>query len=138
MRPFVCATDLRPREATQEFSLAEARAIVHGLTEPDARVDWSDFLISLMVAYSFASIYLLAPLFSWQRLVCLPVAAIALHRVTNFMHEIAHLRSNRKLRGFCARWDILAGVPMLIPSCFFENHLAHHNGSHFGAERDCE
>jgi len=123
---------------TPKFSVAEARALVSDLFQPSAAIYWTDFLVSLTIGYGAAAVYFLAPLFSWQQLVCMFVAAFALHRVANFMHEIAHLRSKGYLSGFCMTWDILAGVPMLIPSYFFDSHLAHHNGHHFGTDHDCE
>jgi fatty acid desaturase len=66
------------------------------------------------------------------------VAGFGLHRLSNFIHEIAHLNAKRKLRAFQVAWNLMVGVPTLMPSFFFEYHMAHHNTKHYGTKHDGE
>lgn len=120
------------------FQVARARAIVQDLFAPNPWIYWADLLVSLTVAYGCALTFFQAPMFSAQQIVCLVVAGFGLHRVANFIHELAHFRTDPRMRSFYYGWNLLAGVPMLMPSFFFENHLAHHKGRHFATGHDCE
>jgi fatty acid desaturase len=122
--------------------IPESRAIVHDLLKPNPLVYWVDVLITLAIGYTACGIYFLtpafAPMWSWQQAACFVIAAFAFHRVANFMHELAHFRRTKSMQSFYYGWNILAGVPMMIPSYFFEAHLAHHTTEHFGTDSDCE
>ena len=52
---------------------------------------WTDFIFSLVCAYSAAMIYLLFPLGSWQQLVAFPIAVFWLYRLGSLIHEVCHL-----------------------------------------------
>src|SRR5262249_43672130 len=41
-------------------------------------------------------------------------------------------------RAFRAAWNILFGIPMLMPSFAYKCHMDHHNPRHFGTVRDGE
>jgi len=120
------------------FSIAETRAIVADLFTPNPLIYWVDFLISAVIGYTCAVGYVFSPIFSAQQIICLVVAGFALHRVDNFIHEISHFRTDTRMRSFVIGWNVLAGVPTLMPSFFFDNHLLHHRASTFGTNRDCE
>lgn len=125
------------QQATAEsFSIAEARSLVHDLFVIRPLIFWCDFLLSLAIGYGSAGGFFLAT-HLWLQVLCLATSALALHRVSNFMHEVVHFREN-EMRGFRLTWNLLAGVPMLTPSFFYEPHLAHHNANHYGTERDGE
>ena len=128
---------MRPSHS-ESIDIADARAIVHDLFKPNLWIYWGDFLISLTIAYGCAIAYFNASLFSPQQIICFVVSGFALHRVTNYIHEVSHLRSKRALRSFRIGWDILAGIPTLMPSFFFDTHMAHHNTGHYGTRTDCE
>jgi fatty acid desaturase len=53
------------------------------------------------------------------------------------MHEVAHFRKGEMTR-FKVVWNLLAGIPMLTPSFFYEPHLDHHNTRHYGTAKDGE
>ena len=125
-----------PPKSPEAFSVTEARHLIRDLFERDARIYWADFLLSIAVGYGAAAIYLTQP-FSWQKFVCFVIAGCALYRVATFMHEIVHLSGNT-LRLFGLVWNLLAGVPMLTPSFFYESHIAHHSARHYGTEQDGE
>ncbi|GAA4454045.1 fatty acid desaturase family protein [Novipirellula rosea] len=124
------------RSAHSSFPV-QARPIVADLFQPKPLLYWLDFSVSLLIAYGFAAIYLQSPLFSLQQWISWPIAAIALYRVASFMHEIVHFRSG-EMRRFRIVWDLLAGIPMLTPSFFYESHNDHHNARHYGTHQDGE
>ena len=39
---------------------------------------------------------------------------------------------------FTIGWNLLCGIPMLMPSFFYENHIDHHNSHRYGTKRDGE
>ena len=43
-----------------------------------------------------------------------------------------------KCGGFTIAWNLLCGIPMLMPSFFYENHIDHHNSHRYGTIRDGE
>ena len=58
-------------------------------------------------------------------------------RAALFMHEIVHLRRG-ETTAFKVAWNLLAGIPMLIPSFLYESHLTHHKTHHYGTANDGE
>ena len=82
--------DGRGDASTREF-VAEARAVVKDLFEHSALIYWTDFLLSLSVAYGAVALYLSSPIFSPRSLIGFTIAAFALFRCGVFIHEIAHL-----------------------------------------------
>lgn len=122
--------------------IPESRAIVRDLMKPNPLIYWVDFLITVSIGYTAAGFYFLladwGQAWSPQQIICFVVAAFAFHRVANFMHELSHFRRTKSMKSFYYGWNILAGVPMMIPSYFFEAHLAHHTVEHYGTGSDCE
>lgn len=123
--------------STTPSLIAQARATVADLFTPNPRIYWTDFFVSLAIAYGAAGVYLSAPLFSAAQIVGYVVAGIALFRLSLFMHEVVHFRRG-EMTAFKVAWNILAGVPMLIPSFLYDCHLTHHNTHHYGTGRDGE
>ncbi len=116
---------------------AQARAIVADLFVRNAAFYWADFIVCLVVGYGCALVYLTAPLLSARQIVCFFVAACALYRLASFMHEIVHFRRG-EMRVFKVAWNLLAGIPMLTPSFFYESHNDHHSARHYGTGDDGE
>lgn len=126
-----------PELRVSRFSAARARRIVHDLFVPRPVVYWVDFLGSVSVGYAAAGLYFQAPWFSSAKGIFLAIAALALYRVSLFMHEIVHFRRNQ-MRAFRVVWNVVAGIPMLTPSFFYETHHEHHNAHRYGTGRDGE
>ena len=62
----------------------------------------------------------------------------ALYRAVLFIHEITH-RAARDVPYFKLAWNILVGVPLLIPSFLYEGvHLDHHRQRCYGTAGDPE
>ena len=117
--------------------MRQSRAILDGLFTHRPAVYWIDLVITLTIGYGAATVYLGAPAFSPAQFVGYFVAGFALFRAGSFVHEITHLRS-RQLQSFQVGWNLLCGIPMLMPSFFYTNHIDHHNSHRYGTIRDGE
>ena len=99
---------------------------------------WTDFLFSLVCAYSAAMVYLLSPLGAWQQIIAFPIAVFWLYRLGSLIHEVCHLGAN-EMRTFKVAWNLLVGVFTLTPSCFFtRHHRDHHSQRMYGTPEDPE
>lgn len=127
------------------FSLAEARGIVRDLFVPREWIYWVDFLTCIIaghVAFGLTrwlyDIHL-EPL--WLRLLLqsatFAVQCACYFRAVMFVHEIVHL-PQRRFRAFRVVWNLLCGIPFLVPAFTYESHLDHHRRKLFGTEHDGE
>ncbi|MEX0675426.1 MAG: fatty acid desaturase [Pirellulales bacterium] len=123
---------------TPAFSLAQARHIVKDLFTPNPRVYWADFLLSAvggMIAFRLVRRDL-AP-FSIPQGIAFVVCSLLFYRAVLFTHELTHLREGT-FRGFRAAWNLLCGIPLLMPSFMYYAHADHHMRKHFATEHDGE
>jgi fatty acid desaturase len=66
------------------------------------------------------------------------VASLALYRGLCFIHELTHLQ-RRAIPGFETAWNILFGVPLLLPSFTYQGvHQSHHSLTTYGTNADPE
>ncbi len=66
------------------------------------------------------------------------VAILALYRAGSFIHEITHIKPNA-VPGFYWAWNVLVGVPLLVPSFMYEGvHNQHHAKTYYGTADDPE
>jgi fatty acid desaturase len=143
--PMLKQLDTRLDTRTSEFSLAEARHLVNDLFEPNPRIFWADFLITIAIGHIGYSLVYLAPRWLpeplWLRLgvqaVIFVIYSLAFYRASMFTHELVHLRTGT-FNTFRVAWNALCGVPFLMPSFTYESHLDHHRRKHFGTQRDGE
>jgi fatty acid desaturase len=99
---------------------------------------WADFLMSLVLAYTSATIYLMAPLGSWWQLAAFPMAVFWLYRLGSLIHEVCHL-GHHEMRSFKVVWNLFVGVFTLMPSPFFtRHHRDHHSQRMYGTPEDPE
>jgi fatty acid desaturase len=127
----------RRHTASPTFDAREARAIVADLFEPKPWLYWLDMIVSATIAYSAASAYFLLPFANPLKWVFFAVSGLALFRAGTFMHEIQHF-SGRSMRRFIAGWNVLCGIPMLMPSFLYDNHASHHRSTTYGTLDDGE
>jgi fatty acid desaturase len=118
-------------------TIAEARALVADLFTMRPWIYWVDLLLTLSVAYRAALVYLDAPNASLVQVTSFTIAGFAMFRAGSFVHEITHLR-NGEMLAFRVAWNLLCGIPLVMPSHFYENHIDHHNSHHYGTQRDGE
>ncbi len=121
-----------------ESTYKVARNLVQDLFQPKPWIYWTDFLLSLTVAYTAAILFIKVPGQPWQlSILFYGIAIVALYRTSLFIHELSHLGKNA-VPGFATAWNILAGIPMLLPSFFYETHREHHNTQYYGTDQDGE
>lgn len=97
---------------------------------------WIDFGLSILVFWMlliFASINK-QPSLGW--LAILP-ASFALYRSALFSHELMHF-GKRSVPGFTAAWNILCGIPILMPAFMLRSHADHHGVGSYGTIHDPE
>ena len=98
---------------------------------------WTDFLLSVTTGWTafLASGRLDGAL---PRGLALGLAVLALYRAVLFIHELTHLRSGA-VPGFAAAWNLLAGIPLMVPSIMYVgSHTDHHKRSAYGTAADPE
>jgi fatty acid desaturase len=99
---------------------------------------WFDFLLSMTLAYTAATIFLTFPLGSWQQIVAYPFAIFWLYRLGSLVHEVCHL-GHHKMRVFKVTWNLLVGVMTFMPSPFYtRHHRDHHSQKMYGTPEDPE
>jgi fatty acid desaturase len=97
---------------------------------------WFDFLASTALFYLC---FVAAALLPWRqpaKYLVLLVASLALYRAVIFIHELAHL-PHGQMPVFRFVWNLLCGIPLLIPSFVYSSHGDHHFRS-YGTARDGE
>lgn len=126
-----------PPTLSDAVFIRRAHQLVGDLMRPNPAVYWTDFLCSTAIGYAAACAYLLAPMGSFLQAAGLIVSVLALYRVSTFTHELAHLPQAR-MGAFRATWDVLFGVPFLMPSFTYANHRHHHTNQTYGTTEDAE
>ena len=97
---------------------------------------WLDFLGSAALFYLC---FVIAAFLSWRnpaKYLILIAAGFALYRAVIFIHELAHLPP-AQMPVFRFVWNLLCGIPLLVPSFVYSSHNDHHFRS-YGTERDGE
>ena len=130
--------DISP-EAPDTTSLdVLSRRLVTDLHTPRAVVFWSDLLISGSIGWTAFAVALASAPWTPVMLLALVVSGFALYRGLCFTHELTHLR-RRSIPGFETAWNVLFGVPLLLPSfTYIGVHQSHHSLSTYGTKDDPE
>lgn len=128
---------LKRAYCSTEFSIREARSIVHDLFTPSPLIYWTDFLLSIAVGWGSFRAVAKTPLFSPLQITMYFVSCIAMYRAALFIHELVHLRRGT-FRAFRVAWNLLCGIPFLMPSFLYHSHVAHHTRKHYGTRDDGE
>lgn len=111
-----------------------------GLTRDlhDARpaIYWTDLVASAAAGYAALALAIAAP--GRVRITAVAVAAVALYRAVSFIHELTHLKP-KAVPGFRTAWNLVIGVPLLLPSFMYEGiHTLHHTRTRYGTDADPE
>lgn len=125
-------------------SIADDRAMLRTVAEltrdlnaPRPTVYWTDFLLSAGLGYAGLAIAMTTGSLGLG-LVAALVAILALYRAGSFIHEITHMR-HASVPGFRLGWNLIAGVPLLVPSFMYEGvHNLHHARTRYGTVEDPE
>lgn len=119
------------------MNLSETKRLVAGLSTPDPRAFWRETLATGAVGWLAFGVGMTSrqPVVTGLAFV---VAVAAMFRATTFLHELAHLRSSQA-PGVRLAWNLLWGVPLLVPSWLYERmHGDHHRPTHYGTVADPE
>lgn len=123
--------------ADDKAMLRTAAEATRDLHAPKPLVYWSDLIASAAVGYGALALAMTAasvPL----ALVAGLVAVLGLYRAGSFIHEVSHIKHSA-LPGFRLGWNLVAGVPLLVPSFMYEGvHNLHHTRVRYGTAEDPE
>lgn len=115
-----------------------SHALVADLHLPDPRIFWTDLLLSAVIGWGAFAVAVAAPPLSLVMFAAALVSACALYRGVSFTHELSHLR-RRAIPGFETAWNMIFGVPLLLPSfTYIGVHQSHHSLSTYGTKADPE
>jgi fatty acid desaturase len=127
-----------------EFSLAEARRIVGDFFRPNPWIYWTDFLASWSVGIACYGLVLhpgaVTANAAWHwpiSIVCFIISALLIYRCSLFIHELVHIRAD-EFKAFRFVWNLLCGIPFLIPTFVYYTHIDHHRRKHYGTKEDGE
>jgi fatty acid desaturase len=135
-----------PQRSRPLFSIQQAQAIVKDLHQPNPWIYWTDFLVSVLLGHVFFQATLFAPewlqvnndvLFWGIRASLFIVTGLLFLRATIFTHEMVHFRKGT-FQGFRIVWNLLCGIPFLIPSFTYYPHIDHHRRKSYGTGEDGE
>ena len=124
------------RSNDDKAMLKAAADLTRDLNSPSAAIYWADLLVSALAGYGAlaATIILPMPL----ALLAGIVAVLALYRAGSFIHELTHLKP-RAVPGFRLAWNLIIGIPLLVPSFMYEGvHNQHHAKRYYGTAMDPE
>ena len=125
--------ELPPSEALHQLS----HGLVADLHTPRPWVFWVDLLASAIIGWFAFGVAVLARSRTLEFAGIL-VSAVALYRGVCFIHELTHLR-RRSLPGFELAWNLVFGIPLLLPSfTYIGVHQDHHSLSTYGTKDDPE
>ena len=127
-----------PLRAKDDATMLKAAAnLTRDLNVPDARIYWADLLLSAGTGYGalFAAMFVHStPLALLAGL----IAVLALYRAGSFIHELTHIKKGA-VKGFRFAWNLIIGVPLLVPSFMYEGvHNQHHAKAYYGTADDPE
>ena len=125
------------RIADDMTMLRTAAELTRDITAPRPAIYWTDMMASVVIGYGAlsAAIALTSPALAVLAGV---VAVLALYRAGSFIHELTHIKHSA-VPGFRLGWNLLVGVPLLVPSFMYEGvHSLHHARTRYGTSEDPE
>ncbi|BAV65798.1 fatty acid desaturase family protein [Sphingobium cloacae] len=140
----VLAAAHRPAEKHARKPIADDAAMLRAAAEltrtlstANPAIYWPDFLASALLGYAALAGAILLDNGALAA-VSGVVAMLALYRAASFIHELTHMREGA-LPGFYAAWNLLVGIPLMIPSFMYEEvHTQHHARTRYGTANDPE
>src|SRR3954463_9039464 len=127
-----------PAHAKDDAAMLKAAAnLTRDLNAPSSATYWADMLGSALLGYAalFAAMRVQP---TWLAVGCGVVAVLALYRAGSFIHELTHIKKGA-VKGFRFTWNLIVGVPLLVPSFMYEGvHNQHHAKRYYGTVEDPE
>ena len=127
-----------PARGKDDAAMLKAAAnLTRDLNVPSSAVYWADMLGSALLGYAALLGAMLAQP-TWLAVVSGLVAVLALYRAGSFIHELTHIKKGA-VKGFRFTWNLIVGVPLMIPSFMYEGvHNQHHAKRYYGTADDPE
>jgi len=127
----------RDRIADDKAMLRAAAEMARDLAAHKPAIYWSDLIASVVLGY--AALFVAVTAGGWGvTLAAGIVSALALYRAASFIHEISHMKAGA-VPGFRLGWNLLVGVPLMVPSFMYEDvHVHHHARMKYGTVEDPE
>src|SRR5687768_6985596 len=123
------------RRGAPALAVHQAKRIVSDLFVPRPAIYWADFLTTIFIGHiCFALVQrpdVVLPtaeaswLRPWLAAISFAAACLLYYRAVMFIHELVH-RPEKYFRPFAAAWNLLCGIPFLVPSFTYATHLEHH------------
>ncbi len=111
--------------------------LVGDLLKRSPAIYWTDLLLSAGTAWTLTVVYFMAPAWSAVQILSLLAASVLFFRAGTFIHEIIHFPRG-ELVWFARAWNLVMGIPLLMPWIMYRNHLEHHSSRSFGTPDDGE
>ncbi len=130
-------TSMKAKALEDNELIREAAALTRELSTAKPSVYWPDLIGSALFGYAglYVAIAGTSPTSRWTGAM---IAVLLLYRAASFIHEITHMKRDH-VPGFRWAWNVLVGIPMLIPSFLYEDtHNQHHSKMRYGTARDPE
>ena len=129
--------EVAARRADDKAMLKAAANLTRDLNAPKPAVYWADMVGSGLLGYAG----LLTAMTAGSAALAVAagiVAVLALYRAGSFIHELTHIKQGA-VPGFRLAWNMLIGVPLLVPSFLYEGvHNQHHAKTYYGTANDPE
>ena len=126
----------RKRVADDVAMLRTAAELTRDINVARPMIYWGDFLGSAALGYAGLAGAIMLP--GIWAVAAAFVAMLALYRAGSFIHELTHIR-HRELPWFRLGWNMVVGVPLLVPSFMYEGvHNLHHARTRYGTVEDPE
>lgn len=127
----------RERIADDKALLRAAAELSRDLNAAKPAIYWADMIGSAVLGYAALAGAVLLPQTALAILSGI-VAVLALYRAGSFIHEVSHMKHSA-VPGFRLGWNLLVGIPLLIPSFMYEGvHNLHHAKTRYGTLDDPE
>jgi fatty acid desaturase len=120
-----------------DLPIGQLRRALNDLLVPRPVFYWIDFLASIISFYAGFAASVVLPLNNPLKPLSALVAVLSLYRAVVFIHELAHLSPGR-VPGFRVAWNLLCGIPLLVPSFLYGSHRDHHARRAYGTIKDGE
>ena len=126
------------RPAAGDKAMLKAAAdLTRDLNRASPSIYWTDLIGSSLLGYGALALAI-ATGSTGIAVVAALVAVLALYRAGSFIHELTHLKPG-SVPGFRLAWNIIVGVPLLVPSFLYEGvHNQHHAKTYYGTAEDPE
>lgn len=124
-------------EASGPESLRQMYDLVRDCVRRRPLIYWADMIITTSIAYAAGLRFLTSDPLMWYDVLLFFVAGLALFRTGSFIHEIQHM-GRGEMPIFKVVWNLFVGIPLMMPSNMYDNHIDHHRVDSYGTARDGE